>query len=102
MNRLTKWRKGIVVYAGTFDVYGEGQPPAEVNQQGVRQLLLRLAAYEDTGLMPKDVTDMMAANGNAICEIVKLKEKLKGANGGKCDGSCGYFYHGQEVQRHLR
>lgn len=79
MNRLTKWRKGILVYVGTFDVYGDGQPPAEVNQQGVRQLLLRLAAYEDTGLMPKDVTDMMAANGNAICEIVKLKEELQGA-----------------------
>lgn len=40
---------------------------------------LRLAAYEDTGLMPNDVTDMMAANGNAICEIVKLKEELYGA-----------------------
>nr|DAV98409.1 MAG TPA: hypothetical protein [Caudoviricetes sp.] len=40
---------------------------------------LRLAAYEDTGLMPNDVTDMMAANGNAICEIVKLKEELQGA-----------------------
>lgn len=37
---------------------------------------LRLAAYEDTGLMPNDVTDMMAANGNAICEIVKPKEEL--------------------------
>lgn len=41
--------------------------------------LMRLAAYEDTGLMPNDVTDMMAANGNAICEIVKLKEELHGA-----------------------
>lgn len=40
---------------------------------------LSLAAYEDTGLMPNDVTDMMAANGNAICEIVKLKEELQGA-----------------------
>lgn len=40
---------------------------------------LRLAAYEDTGLTPNDVTDMMAANGNAICEIVKLKEELQGA-----------------------
>lgn len=39
----------------------------------------RLKAYEDTGLMPNDVTDMMAANGNAICEIVKLKEELQGA-----------------------
>ena len=40
---------------------------------------LRLAAYEDTGLTPEEVTDMMAANGNAICEIVKLKEELQGA-----------------------
>lgn len=39
----------------------------------------RLKQYEDTGLMPNDVTDMMAANGNAICEIVKLKEELQGA-----------------------
>ena len=43
------------------------------------KILLRLAAYEDTGLTPNDVTDMMAANGNAICEIVKLKEELQGA-----------------------
>lgn len=44
-----------------------------------RKVWERLKQYEDTGLMPNDVTDMMAANGNAICEIVKLKEKLQGA-----------------------
>lgn len=44
-----------------------------------RKVWERLAAYEDTGLTPNDVTDMMAANGNAICEIVKLKEELQGA-----------------------
>ena len=38
-----------------------------------------LRAYKATGLTPNDVTDMMAANGNAICEIVKLKEELQGA-----------------------
>lgn len=38
-----------------------------------------LRAYKDMGLTPNDVTDMMAANGNAICEIVKLKEELQGA-----------------------
>ena len=43
------------------------------------KILLRLAADEDTGLTPNDVTDMIAANGNAICEIVKLKEELQGA-----------------------
>lgn len=44
-----------------------------------RKVWERLKAYEDTGLTPNDVTDMMAANGNAICEIVKLKEELQGA-----------------------
>jgi uncharacterized protein YvpB len=44
-----------------------------------RKVWERLKAYEDTGLMPNDVTDMMAANGNASCEIVKLKEELQGA-----------------------
>ena len=48
-------------------------------QEWISVLQDRLAAYEDTGLMPNDVTDMMAANGNAICEIVKLKEELQGA-----------------------
>lgn len=43
------------------------------------EIYWRLKDYEDTGLMPNDVTDMMAANGNAICEIVKLKEELHGA-----------------------
>lgn len=38
-----------------------------------------LRAYKATGLTPNDVTDMMAANGNAICKIVKLKEELQGA-----------------------
>lgn len=44
-----------------------------------KEVWLRLKAYEDTGLTPNDVTDMMAANGNAIYEIVKLKEELQGA-----------------------
>lgn len=51
----------------------------DVLRQIIRQLYSALAAYEGTGLMPNDATDMMAANGNAICEIVKLKEELQGA-----------------------
>lgn len=39
----------------------------------------RLAAYEDTGLMPDDVTDMMAANGNAMAAMAALKSKLRSA-----------------------
>ena len=76
MKRLTKWRKGIVVYVGNFDVYGDGQLPAEVNQQGVRQLLLRLAAYEDTGLEPLKVNDMKAAHRNALSTSSELRKAL--------------------------
>ena len=53
-----------------------------VVQQLIRDYLRAredVRAYKDTGLTPNDVTDMMAANGNAICEIVKLKEELQGA-----------------------
>lgn len=76
MKRLTKWRKGIVVYVGNFDVYGDGQLPAEVNQQGVRQLLLRLATYEDTGLDPLNVNNMRVAHGNALSTISELRKAL--------------------------
>ena len=51
----------------------------EAVRERAMEIYWRLKAYEDTGLMPNDVTDMMAANGNAICEIVKLKEELRGA-----------------------
>lgn len=57
-----------------------GKPMADCTALYCRNRLKdRLAAYEDSGLMPNDVTDMMAADGNAICEIVKLKEELQGA-----------------------
>lgn len=54
-----------------------------IDENAVREhameIYWRLKDYEDTDLMPNDVTDMMAANGNAICEIVKLKEEVQGA-----------------------
>ena len=34
----------------------------------------RLAAYEDTGLEPKDVTDLMAAHGTAIGELAEYRK----------------------------
>lgn len=44
-----------------------------------RKVWERLKQYEDTGLMPDDVTDMMAANGNAMAAIVALKSELRSA-----------------------
>ena len=73
MERLTqRLRTGEVLMASNYE-------EKYTEQEWISVLQDSLAAYEDTGLMPDDVTDMMAANGNAICEIVKLKEELQGA-----------------------
>lgn len=42
-----------------------------------KQVWERLKQYEDTGLMPNDVTDMMAANGNAIATIAEQRKALR-------------------------
>ena len=73
MERMTqRLRTGEVLMASNYE-------EKYTEQEWISVLQDRLAAYEDTGLMPNDVTDMMAANGNAICEIVKLKEEFQGA-----------------------
>lgn len=58
MERLTKRCNGVVTYIGASNEYETGQIACEVEPQGVRGLLERLAAYEDTGLMPAEVRSM--------------------------------------------
>nr|DAI67762.1 MAG TPA: hypothetical protein [Caudoviricetes sp.] len=65
MGRLTKRAGGTVVYAGRYKQYEGGDIPAEVSTQGVRELLVRLAEYEDTGLGPEQ-----CENAKAIIESV--------------------------------
>lgn len=82
MERLTKrLSSGAPTYNYPASCYfDDDSGPDKIAQSAFRQRCVeRLAAYEDTRLTPNDVTDMMAANGNAICEIVKLKEELQGA-----------------------
>ena len=82
MERLTKrLSSGASDYNYPESCYfDDNSGPDRIAQSAFRQRCVeRLADYEDTGLTPNDVTDMMAANGNAICEIVKLKEELQGA-----------------------
>lgn len=55
----------------------------------------RLAAYEDTGLMPNDVTDMMAANGNAIATIAEQRKTLRDLRNELCQ-YCGKYKHAHE------
>ena len=58
MERLTRRINGVVVYVGAKNPYSTGQIPCEVESAGVREMMGRLAAYEDTGLEPEEITAM--------------------------------------------
>lgn len=72
MGRLTKRAGGTVVYAGGYKQYEGGDIPAEVSPQGVRELLVRLAEYEDTGVAPEDVLTV-----HEMAQIYSLVEENK-------------------------
>lgn len=58
MERLTRRINGVVVYVGAKNPYSTGQIPCEVEPAGVREMMDRLAACEDTGLEPEEITAM--------------------------------------------
>lgn len=85
MERLTKRCNGVVTYIGASNEYETGQIACEVEPQGVRELLERLAAYEDKGLepeevLPKDKADEIAlklmrlADLESLCSYTRLRE----------------------------
>lgn len=52
----------------------EGKYPQTWNETtAVGKVLLRLAAYENTGLEPEAVTELMAAHGTAILELSEYR-----------------------------
>ena len=53
MERLIRRINGVVVYVGSKNPYSTGQIPCEVEPAGVREMMDRLDAYEDTGLTPQ-------------------------------------------------
>ena len=55
MERLTRRINGVVVYVGAKNPYSTGQVPCEVEPAGVREMMDRLAAYEDTRLTPEEI-----------------------------------------------
>lgn len=75
MGRLTKPAGGTVVYAGGYKEYEGGDIPAEVSPQGVRELLVRLAEYEDTGLTPGEIKSMQEEHFSGL-EMAKLHSAL--------------------------
>lgn len=80
MKRLTKRCNGVVTYIGASNEYETGQIACEVGSQGVRELLERVAAYEDTGCEPEQIAKakdaLEYAYGNAE-RIIKLAEADK-------------------------
>lgn len=85
MERLTKRIAGVVVYVGTRNPYSIGQIPCEVDSAGVREMMYRLAAYEDSRcapeeVLPKDKADEIAlklmrlADLESLCSYDRLRE----------------------------
>ena len=94
MERLTKRVNGVVVYVGTMNPYMNGQIPCEVESAGVREMMYRLAAYEDTGLepeevLPKDKADEIAlklmrlADLESLCNYARLRELAEADKDGR-------------------
>lgn len=77
MDRLTervqRANGDVVVYIGPQRVHEDADVPAEVTPSGVREILHRLAAYEDTGLEPEEVTAIKHAfMGREIAKITEF------------------------------
>lgn len=75
MERLTRRINGVVVYVGAKNPYSTGQIPCEVEPAGVREMMDRLAAYEDTGLTPGEIKSMQEEHFSGL-EMAKLHSAL--------------------------
>ena len=73
MERLTRRINGVVVYVGAKNPYSTGQIPCEVEPAGVREMMDRLAAYEETGLTPEEVLPKKMADEIAM-KLLRLAD----------------------------
>ena len=73
MERLTRRINGVVVYVGAKNPYSTGQIPCEVEPAGVREMMDRLAAYEDTKLEPAMCANYKTFEDEAISKGVPFK-----------------------------
>lgn len=90
MNRLTKRCNGVVTYIGASNEYETGQIACEVSPQGVRELLDRLAAFEDTETEPEEI----AAMRHTLDEYHKVADPLLPA---KAQGRLAMLLEGSET-----
>ena len=101
MDRLTKYSEGTTHENGICCTHFFGPECLGVggncamNCKWEEAAWSRLAAYEGTGLMPNDVTDMMAANGNAIATIAEQKKALRDLRNELCQ-LCGKYKQAHE------
>ena len=88
MERLTKRINGVVVYVGAKNPYSTGQIPCEVEPAGVREMMDRLAAYEDTRLTPEEI-DMDHEAAEQLrqlcqgCDLDRLEELAEADKDGR-------------------
>ena len=88
MERLTRRINGVVVYIGTNNPYMNGQVSCEVEPAGAREMMTRLAAYEDTHMMPADVMSMrmdMAIITALLhdCDVHRMRELAEADKDGR-------------------
>ena len=80
MERLTRRCNGVVVDFRIDRRNDTGDIPCEVSTQGVREILVRLAEYEDTRLSPtgcaaaKKADELLEKNGIQIAALLELLE----------------------------
>ena len=78
MERLTKRCNGVVTYIGKENSYDTGKIAAEMNTAACREILERLAAYEDAGLSPqacleaREIEAELSAEDYSIHRMVEL------------------------------
>lgn len=78
MERLTKRINGVATYIGKENSYDTGQIAAELNTAACREILERLADYEDAGLSPqacveaKEIEAGLSAEDYSIHRMVEL------------------------------
>lgn len=91
MERLTRRIDGVVVYVGTKNPYATGQIPCEVDSAGIREMMYRLAAYEDPGLTAdvcaeyRKFEDEVVASGKTFGRLLEL---LRADTDGACGRCC--------------
>jgi peroxiredoxin family protein len=77
MKRLTKRCNGVVTYVGASSKYETGKIACEVDPQGVRELLDRVAAYEDTTVTPVMCAEYKKFEDEAISKGITIKRIIE-------------------------